>query len=118
MPCTIGVTVYCGIRNSARYAKIINADAGAPGPHIIQMSCLLEAKILPKTTPGHRPLTACIPVIRHRRSYIIMSTLSVQEYIDKHELSKKVEDAINQTVKIKPEEPLSYMVSIPVLFWR
>eukprot|EP00884_Botryococcus_braunii_P017724 jgi/Botrbrau1/4635/Bobra.33_2s0007.1 len=76
------------------------------------MSCLLEArKILPKATPGHRPLTACLPVIRSRRSYIIMSTLSVQEYLDKHELSKKVEEAINQTVKIKPEEPLSYMAA-------
>lgn len=42
------------------------------------------------------------------------ATLSVQEYIDKHDLSKKVEEAINQTVKVKPDEPLSYMVRRPV----
>ena len=36
--------------------------------------------------------------------------MSVQEYIDKHELSKKVEELINATVKAKPDEPLSFMV--------
>ncbi|KAK9907448.1 hypothetical protein WJX75_003947 [Coccomyxa subellipsoidea] len=35
--------------------------------------------------------------------------MSVQEYIDKHELSKKVEDVINATVKSKPDEPISFM---------
>lgn len=40
--------------------------------------------------------------------------MSVQEYIEKHELSKRVEDVINQTVKAKPDEPLSFMVS-PIL---
>lgn len=35
--------------------------------------------------------------------------MTVQEYIDKHELSKKVEELINSTVKSKPDEPLSYM---------
>jgi enolase len=35
--------------------------------------------------------------------------MSVQEYIDKHELSKKVEDVINACVKAKPDEPLSFM---------
>jgi hypothetical protein len=35
---------------------------------------------------------------------------SVQEYIDKHDLSKKVEEAINSTVKSKPEEPLAFLV--------
>ena len=38
--------------------------------------------------------------------------MSVQEYIDKHELTKRVEDAINATVKAKPDEPLSFLVSI------
>ena len=36
--------------------------------------------------------------------------MSVQEYIDKHELTKRVEDAINATVKAKPDEPLSFLV--------
>lgn len=36
--------------------------------------------------------------------------MSVQEYIDKHELSRKVEEVINLCVKAKPDEPLSYMV--------
>ncbi|KAL0021189.1 hypothetical protein WJX77_011086 [Trebouxia sp. C0004] len=35
--------------------------------------------------------------------------MSVQEYIDKHDLSKKVEEVINACVKAKPEEPISYM---------
>lgn len=38
--------------------------------------------------------------------------MSVQEYIDKHELTKRVEDAINATVKAKPDEPLSFLVRI------
>lgn len=36
--------------------------------------------------------------------------MSVQEYIDKHELSRKVEEVINLCVKAKPDEPMSYMV--------
>lgn len=32
-----------------------------------------------------------------------------QEYIDKHELTKKVEEVINATVRAKPDEPLSFM---------
>lgn len=36
--------------------------------------------------------------------------MSVQEYIDKHDLSKKVEEVINACVKAKPEEPISFMV--------
>lgn len=39
-----------------------------------------------------------------------MSQLNVQEYIDKHQLQKKVEDVLNICVKSKPDEPLSYMV--------
>ena len=35
---------------------------------------------------------------------------TVQTYIDKHSLQKKVEDVLNNTVKAKPEEPLSFMV--------
>lgn len=37
--------------------------------------------------------------------------MSVQEYIEKHDLSKRVEEVLNATVKAKPDEPLSYMVS-------
>ena len=40
----------------------------------------------------------------------VASTMSVQEYIDKHDLSKKVEEVINACVKAKPEEPISFMV--------
>ncbi len=36
--------------------------------------------------------------------------MSVQEYIDKHELTKVVEDAVNAAVKVKPDEPLSFLV--------
>lgn len=43
-----------------------------------------------------------------RRKFAI--TMSVQEYIDKHDLSKKVEEVINACVKAKPEEPISFMV--------
>ncbi len=34
----------------------------------------------------------------------------LQEYIDKHELSRRVEEAINATVKSKPDEPLAFLV--------
>ena len=37
--------------------------------------------------------------------------MSVQEYIEKHDLTKRIEEVINATVKAKPEEPLSFMVS-------
>ena len=44
--------------------------------------------------------------------------MSVQEYIDKHDLSKKVEEVINACVKAKPDEPISFMVCFfPRLLW-
>ena len=48
-----------------------------------------------------------------RRGSVIRPRMSVQEYIDKHELSRKVEEVINLCVKAKPDEPMSYMVSGP-----
>ena len=36
--------------------------------------------------------------------------MSVQEYLEKHELQKKLEDVLNLCVKDKPEEPLEFMV--------
>lgn len=36
---------------------------------------------------------------------------ATQEYIDKHNLQKKVEDALNATVKVKPGEPLSFLAA-------
>ena len=36
--------------------------------------------------------------------------MSVQDYLDKHDLSKKMEELINTTVKARPDEPLSFMV--------
>lgn len=51
-----------------------------------------------------------------RHSPIVNSaTMSVQEYIDKHDLTKKVEDAINATVKAKADEPMSFLVRIRLL---
>jgi enolase len=35
--------------------------------------------------------------------------MATQEYIDKHELSRRVEEAINATVKSKPDEPLAFL---------
>ena len=49
---------------------------------------------------------------RGRRTSPRASNMSVQEYIDKHELTKRVEDAINATVKAKPDEPLSFLVRV------
>lgn len=37
-------------------------------------------------------------------------TMSVQEYLEKHDLSKKVEEALNAAVKAKAEEPLAFVV--------
>jgi hypothetical protein len=36
--------------------------------------------------------------------------MSIQEYIEEHALSKKVEDVINAAVKVKAAEPISFMV--------
>jgi len=37
-------------------------------------------------------------------------TMSVQEYLEKHDLSKKVEEALNAAVKAKADEPLAFVV--------
>jgi hypothetical protein len=37
--------------------------------------------------------------------------MSVQEYLEKHALQKKLEDVLNLCVKEKPEEPLEFMVT-------
>jgi hypothetical protein len=37
----------------------------------------------------------------------------VQTYLDKHDLTKKVEEAINATVKAKPDEPAAFLVRTP-----
>ena len=40
--------------------------------------------------------------------------MAVQEYLDKHSLSIKIEEGVNEVVKAKPDEPLSYLVTIPL----
>ena len=35
---------------------------------------------------------------------------SVQEYIEKHDLTKKIEEALNAAVKAKADEPLAFVV--------
>lgn len=37
--------------------------------------------------------------------------VSVQEYIEANNLQSKVEQALNNCVKAKPEDPMSFMVS-------
>jgi len=37
--------------------------------------------------------------------------MSVSEYIEKTELAAKVEAAVNEAVKARPDEPLSFLVS-------
>ena len=53
---------------------------------------------------------ASVPKRLLAASYKVATAMSVQEYIDKHDLSKKVEEVINACVKAKPEEPISFMV--------
>lgn len=36
--------------------------------------------------------------------------MSVQEYIERHDLTRKVEEALNAAVKAKAEEPLAFVV--------
>ena len=36
--------------------------------------------------------------------------MSVQEYLEKNDLSKRVEEALNAAVKAKAEEPLAFVV--------
>ena len=58
------------------------------------------------STSAHRVTRA----VRRQRRGAIRNSMSVQEYIDKHELTKVVEDAVNAAVKVKPDEPLSFLV--------
>ncbi|GIL47394.1 hypothetical protein Vafri_4219 [Volvox africanus] len=54
----------------------------------------------------------CLLFAQGRRAAVARSsrvTMSVQEYIEKHGLEKKVEEVLNLCVKEKPEEPLSFM---------
>jgi len=66
---------------------------------------------------GFARVTFCSPRLVHssrlisRNASSRVASMSVQEYIDKHDLSKKVEEVINACVKAKPGEPISYMVS-------
>lgn len=47
-----------------------------------------------------------------RNCFRTRAKMSVQEYLEKHDLSKRVEEVINACVKAKPDEPLSFMVRI------
>lgn len=38
--------------------------------------------------------------------------MSVQEYLDKHMLSRKIEDAVNAAVRAKTPDPVLFIVSI------
>jgi len=37
--------------------------------------------------------------------------MSVQEYLDKHMLSRKIEDAVNAAVRAKTSDPVLFIVS-------
>ena len=64
-----------------------------------------------RTTPLSKFLhPSPIKGVRHFRSKRRTITMSVQEYIDKHDLTGVVEQAINVTVKVKPDEPISFLV--------
>lgn len=38
--------------------------------------------------------------------------MSVQEYLDKHMLSRKIEDAVNAAVRAKTSDPVLFIVSL------
>lgn len=38
--------------------------------------------------------------------------MSVQEYLDKHTLSRKIEDAVNAAVRAKTSDPVLFIVSL------
>lgn len=40
--------------------------------------------------------------------------MSVQEYLDKHLLSRKIEDAVNAAVRAKASDPVLFIVPIPL----
>ena len=46
----------------------------------------------------------------HARTPNTSTYMSVQEYIEKHDLTKKIEEALNAAVKAKAEEPLAFVV--------
>lgn len=40
--------------------------------------------------------------------------MSVQEYLDKHTLSRKIEDAVNAAVRAKTPDPVLFIVSLRI----
>jgi enolase len=43
--------------------------------------------------------------------------MSVQEYLDKHLVSRKIEDAVNAAVRSKAPDPVIFIVAPPPLFF-
>lgn len=43
--------------------------------------------------------------------------MSVQEYLDKHMLSRKIEDAVNAAVRAKTNDPVLFIVSSSFSSW-
>jgi hypothetical protein len=41
--------------------------------------------------------------------------MSVQEYLEKHKLSSRIEDAVNAAVRAKSPDPVIFIVSLPHL---
>jgi enolase len=50
-----------------------------------------------------------LPSSQHATTKTTTIQMSIQEYIEKHDLSKKVEEALNAAVKAKADEPLAFM---------
>lgn len=66
------------------------------------LSALAQQKPQIGARPGRAPSARASPATD--------TMATVQEYIDKHSLQKKVEDVLNTCVSQKPSDPLAFMV--------
>jgi len=78
-----------------------------PGPSVRRTTTTTTASTS-TTTPA--PTTTRSPPTGPAHRDDDDDTMSVQEYLEKHDLSKKVEEALNAAVKAKAEEPLAFVV--------
>ena len=78
---------------------------GALHPHSRECSALTYARLSPTHACHPTPLPTFSPPTAQKKK------MSVSEYIEKTELAAKVEAAVNEAVKARPDEPLSFLVS-------
>lgn len=80
-------------------------------PHRVSRASM--GRSTPRSRPARRATRARRPA-RATTAEDVAIDMSVQEYIEKHDLTRKVEEALNAAVKAKADEPLAFVVRAPI----